>query len=394
METRNKNKLLRIIVEALIGIANLAASGSLMQTFLATLGFESSLIYIHSTLFNVSNVITILLCSRWADKGNIINRTALIYIPKGILFLLYLPICISKSASVESYILLLLVAITQSITIGLETICSYKIPYFLFTGDDYNFVLGISGVVSSVVSLITGALISALTRIFVYSDIMLIVFLLSSFLMIVSYILTKFHKSIIDIQDADNTSTINHDKIPIRDVFMHPTFFKLLPAHLSRGFTYGIIMVLATVAFDLGFSTYVLTAIISIQSATTLLSSALFVVISRRVPEKTSILISSILFLLLPFMIIKNDILFLLLYGIIYFMFNIINISVPAMLLRYVPLEIAGPYNALRMALHNGATTLATIFASFLPVPVLLITAAAFQIFSGISYFNFRINRK
>ena len=59
-----------------------------------------------------------------------------------------------------------------------------------------------------------------------------------------------------------------------------------------------------------------------------------------------------------------------------------------------VPVEIAGPYNALRMLLHNGGTLLATTLAAFLPVSWLLILTTALQLLSGLSYLTVKEMRQ
>ena len=75
-----RNKIKSIIIYTLRSVTLMCASGTLIQTFLSVLGFESRLIYIHSTLLQMTSVLSIMLCSRWADKGNIIKRAAFIFL--------------------------------------------------------------------------------------------------------------------------------------------------------------------------------------------------------------------------------------------------------------------------------------------------------------------------
>ena len=56
----SRNKIKAIIAYTARTVALMCASGTLMQTFLASLGFESSLIYLHSTLLQAANVLTIM----------------------------------------------------------------------------------------------------------------------------------------------------------------------------------------------------------------------------------------------------------------------------------------------------------------------------------------------
>ena len=97
-----------------------------------------------------------MLGSRWADKGNIIKRSAYVFIPSGLLFLLYIPACIANNASLLIYIFLLIISIVHAIVTGLSTVCEYKLPYYIFQDDDYGQVLSIGGILSGILSLVVG----------------------------------------------------------------------------------------------------------------------------------------------------------------------------------------------------------------------------------------------
>ena len=94
MQTENKNKLFYYIAHAMRTTAAFCAGGTLMQTFLATLGFSADQLYIHSSIYQAVNVATILLCANFADTKSIIRRVALIQIPSAILYLSCIPFCL------------------------------------------------------------------------------------------------------------------------------------------------------------------------------------------------------------------------------------------------------------------------------------------------------------
>ena len=81
MHDIRNNKIRSIFCEALRSTALLCVTGPIMQTFLASLGFSSQFLYFNNTLVQAANVITIMLCSQWADRGNIVKRVALLEIP-------------------------------------------------------------------------------------------------------------------------------------------------------------------------------------------------------------------------------------------------------------------------------------------------------------------------
>ena len=90
------NKRLSLAISAFGTIFSLAATGTLMQTFLATLGVEVHLIHIHTTLIQASNVITLLVCSKLANTTRLIRNCALTGLPSALLFLCYVPFCFSS----------------------------------------------------------------------------------------------------------------------------------------------------------------------------------------------------------------------------------------------------------------------------------------------------------
>ena len=106
MERKNHNKSFFIIAMGLRTVALLCVTGPIMQTFLASIGFSSQWIYIHTSIVQAVNILTISLCSTWADRGNVIKRTAFVELPYALLYLLYIPLCLRKSPSLLSFCML------------------------------------------------------------------------------------------------------------------------------------------------------------------------------------------------------------------------------------------------------------------------------------------------
>ena len=129
MLKKEHNKLYFILATAVRTVALLCVTGPIMQTFLGSLGFSSRWIYIHTSLVQAVNILTISLCSTWADRGSVIKRTAMVELPYALLYILYIPLCLWKSPSFGSFLMLTGICILQSICIALWTICEYKLPY-------------------------------------------------------------------------------------------------------------------------------------------------------------------------------------------------------------------------------------------------------------------------
>lgn len=385
MKKNEHNNLYFILATALRTVALLCVTGPIMQTFLASIGFSSQWIYIHTSIVQAVNILTISLCSTWADQGNVIRRTVIVEIPYALLYLLYIPLCIWKSASLQSFIILTGICLLQSICIALWTICEYKLPYFIFTPKGYGSVLSISGIVGSLISLATGVIIAWLSDLLSYSTLMLWACGVSVILMTACALL---HSALKPIEQAPQTgNTPAAGKTSQLEIFKYPVFRRLIPANLMRGFCYGTTTIFAAIALDLGFDQSVSTALVSVQSVATLLGCALFGLGISFVSPRLITLIGSLTFALIPLMLIPCEISFLAVLALVYLGRTLVDYSVPSILRAAIPVQLAGPFNAWRMLLHNAGTLLATTIAAVLPVSWLLAVTMVCQIVSGLHYF-------
>ncbi len=375
--------------------ALLCATGSLMQTFLAVLGFSQSEIYIHSTLLQAANVLTILIGSRFADKGNLIKRAALMVVFLGAFFFAYLPLCLARSTTTAAFVLLIAVSIAQSIFTALHTVCEYKIPYFTFRIEDYGGITALSGIIIAGVTFAVGALVTALSTRFDYISLMFFAFCISGGFMLLAAFLQYKLRSLIDMSavQEDGAHRENKKRVPLWDVFRHPAFAQLCVAHLFRGFAGGVIGVLAVVAIGIGFNATVTSAMVSVSSVAMLAACALYGISARYIHPRFVIFAGSVLILLLPFLFfVKNSVLFLALYAAIFFGRTLVDYAVPTAMVYVVPVEIAGPYNAWRMVLNNGGMLLSTAVASVIQNDFVLIWIAfvcslvsgAFYLWAGV----------
>ena len=390
-----KNKILFVVACALRSAALLCATGSLMQTFLSVLGFSASEIYIHSSVLQAANVLTILLGARFADRSSPIRRAAFTGLLTGVFFFAYLPLCIARSTGMGAFALLLAVSIAQAVFVALHTVCDYKVPYFIFKIEEYGGVTALSGIVIAGVTFAVGALVTALSTRFDYIALMLFGFCIAGLLMLASGVLEARLRSLIDMEAVQEDGKDEKKHVRLLDVFRHPAFSSLLLAHLFRGFTGGVITVLATVAFELGFNETVTSAMVSVSSVAMLTACTLYGLSARHIHPRFVIFVGCLLTLLLPTVfIIKNPILFLAVYAAIFFGRTLVDYAVPTAMVYVVPVEIAGPYNAWRMVLNNGGMLLSTAVAVFIPTAALIWVAAALSLAAGLFYLLARVMRK
>ena len=364
-------------------VALLCVTGPIMQTFLASIGFSSQWIYIHTSIVQIVNVLTISLCSTWADQGSVIKRTAFVELPYALLYLLYIPLCIWKSPSLLSFCLLTSICLLQSVCVALWTICEYKLPYYIFTPREYGSMLSIGGIVGGLISLSTGVVITKLSGLLSYATLMLSACVVSMVLMLICVMLHLGLKPVVDTPAAETAKK----KTNQLEVFRYPLFRRMIPANLMRGFGYGTTTIFAAIAMDLGFDTGVATALVSAQSIASLLGCAFFGISIAYLPPRWITLFGSLTFALIPLMLIPNKYVFLTVFALVYLGRTFVDYSVPSILRAAIPVQLAGPFNAWRMLLHNAGSLLATTIAALIPVTWLLILTVLFQLISGLHYF-------
>ena len=385
MKQTNHNKSFFIIAMGLRTVALLCVTGPIMQTFLASIGFSSQWIYIHTSIVQAVNILTISLCSTWADQGSVIKRTAFVELPYALLYLLYIPLCLWKSASLMSFLLLTGICLLQSVCIALWTICEYKLPYYIFSPREYGSVLSFGGIVGGLIALGSGVVITRLSGLLSYATLMLASCAVSLVLMLAC---TALHLGLKPIADAPKSSPGTREKkVNQLEVFRHPLFRRMIPANLMRGFGYGTTTIFAAIALDLGFDTGVSTALVSAQSVATLIGCSLVGVSLSFVAPRFVTLAGSLTFALIPLMLIPNKYVFLIVFSLVYLGRTFVDYSVPSILRAAVPVQLAGPFNAWRMLLHNGGTLIATTIAAFIPVSWLLMLTVVCQLISGLHYF-------
>ena len=381
-----RNKILATVAYTARVVALTCVSGPLMQTFLSSLGFDSHRIYVHSSILQAVNVLTILIFSGWVSNKNPIKRSAFAILPTALLFLTYLPIAIRQSASFSSYIILCAIGAFQQISIGLFTVCEYKVPYYIYRKSEYGMMLSICGIISSLLSLGVGAVISYFTARVPFTKVMAIAFCFSSLLIVIAFLSILFEKSLIS-NSEEETGDEEAKKVSIIALLRLPIFSGLIAANVMRGFSAGVIGVLATVALDLGHSESLTAAMVSAQSFASLSACGIFAACSKKLSPIVFLLAGGAFILTLPLLKISGSTGYLLIYTAVILGKTLIDYSVPTLLIRSVSANFAGSYHAWRMVLQNVGTLLATLLASRISHMPLLLIGAAFQLISCISFY-------
>ena len=397
MRDAKRNILLQLTGVLLSNVAYAAASGTLMQVFLNSLGFSAAQIYLHTTVKQAAQIAITLTCSRIGDRGNIFCRYTLLVVLEGLLYLFYVPLCLGEQADGSAYLLLMAVSTGNAVITGLTALLNYKLPYLIFHTGDYGTVTAAGGIIASGISIGMGFLMASLAARYTYRIVMPWVFAAAAVLIMLTGLLTLFYRPLIDPATVQEQKTQKKtDRGSVWKVLRQPLFYRLAVPNVFRGFAGGMTTVFAVIAAaELGYSEQLTSTLVSVEAAARLMGCTLFGVLSRRVCPRYTVLFSSVAFLCMPFLLIPNSpILFLCLAAVVIFGRSVEMYAVPDLLMRAVPGNIAGTYNAYRLILNNAGTLLATALASILPPSVLLPAAMVCQLIAGASYCFLPVVRK
>lgn len=388
------NKIKMVLRATLYSTAALCLTGTLMQTFLGEVGL-TRFIYLHATLMQAANMLSIFLCSHFADGvKNLPRRAALVQLPVMAGYLLYVPFCVAPKPTAGAFALAAAIGLTQSVFNGLLTVCDYKMPYRVFPVKDYGPVSAVTGIVSALASLGVGTLLSALARRFAYVKLMLFAFPAAALMTLAAAWLTRSLRQAVEIRDQVDEAG---EKISFRGLLKTPIFTSLFLPNLCRGVASGVVGILAGLALERGFDASLTALLVTAQSAAMLVTCVIFGLISSRLHPKYVIFAGSVLMLTMPALFFTGRWGFLIVYTVVAAGRNLVDYAVPAALYRVVPDSIAGPYHAWRMVLQSGGTMLGSLLASWIPPLPLLIGAVGMQMVCGTAYLlngGFRTKRR
>lgn len=395
MNNEKRNVILYVLAESLRICAIVLSSEAILQTFLYSIGFTDSEIYVQSMVYQALSTLIVLVGSTFGDKGNVFHRSMLAMVMTGIFTLIYLPLCFSADIGALEILLMLGATAGMSIMISLHTVCLYKIPYYIFSPLRYGPVSAFCGILGSGITFVLGSVMTALAAFIEYRRIMIAALILSAALSVASGVMKLYMKRVetaIDGADEENGTA----SVGLKELFTHRTFYTLLPGHFLRGVTMGTLSVLAVIASDyLGYPDEVTTAMVSVSGIAIVLGCLLYGATVRVLPSRVTIIIGSLSFLLMPLLLIPNaPILFLAVYGVLLFGRTLVDYAVPTELLYIVPSRMAGPYNAWRLSIQAAGVLLSTTVALFVSGPTYIAIAIAAQLLAGANFFFAKVMKR
>ncbi|MBQ9083776.1 MAG: hypothetical protein IJY28_09830 [Clostridia bacterium] len=367
-------------------ILTLVTSGSAAQTFLLEYGLPEDRVTSFFSVMQLIQLATIFFFSRSSDSVKSITgsltRSHLMDLPY---LLLLTVLCFAGFGQGTVYGLLLVAGCIFSVSVGLNNVLSYKLPYQIIDMHDYARFLSVSGALGGICAVIFSVLSHYTQLSLGYFPAMRLIYpiaLILWALFMFSTATMKEHPPAAPIQKKDRINLL-----------AYKPFTTLILPNVARGFCQGMVNMSVAIGYYTGqIDAHSANYVIIITHVLTIVGSYFFSVITKHFSDRRLLLACSIgIAATLPFLAMGGTTGFLLVYAVLYFFVLILNNAVPFTLTRVIDYKVMGQYSAGRMLLN----TLGNSLAGFLCVPMFrvmgvipaLALSGGLQLLSGIGYY-------
>lgn len=359
--TGSKNITLMATKDAALAAAMPMVNGSLVQLFLTNRSVDAYHVGLFSTLVSIIMVVGTMVCSYFSEKlPKPLGQYRWLFFLQMVIYLAMIPIAYFTMTPSSLFWVLSLIACAITFISSWTTILGYKIPYMTIPFEAYGSYTAVSGAVTGIVGVVSSFAFSAVINGNWGGNPYLICIVITTVLMLVSWYCTHRLAPVNHVYDGQNHSTMNIRKI--LEVFKMPLFKKFIIPNTLRGITIGITNSIALIALYMGLTEGQASMIPIICALGYVVSSFLFHFMSKYLPLPSVALIGSLLVLVLISLPHDNSTVFLSVFFVAYVGRVLVDYAIPVMLIRVVPAEIAGTYNAGRYILLNFSSTI-SVFA-------------------------------
>jgi Na+/melibiose symporter-like transporter len=378
-----------ILYTTLYNVGFMFCSGAIIQTFLLQAGFTAQEVYAFNSLIQIAQVIMMIAMTFLSGRiKNVKLVTALSYLSLSVLTLTFLLGAINPDLFGKAYVIaVFVIAGISYMGVGLYTILSYCLPYYIIDMKEYGKMTGLGVLLSGASSLALSFVYTFAVSKFDYMKSMICFFILS----LICFILTTFIcLSLKEIEkNGEKSETKKEDLIA---VFKNKDTYILLFPNFARGLATGIMGVITVIAFSNEIVTEQTSSYINIVMQIAMFAgNALYIALYKKIPPKALLLVSTIgVFAFLPFCIHGGLIWFLTAFFIAYLFRMIVDTAIPVVITEIIPQHQIGAYTSIRMLVFTGAQAVATIIItpliSVIGYTGLLAFAGTMQLVCGVGY--------
>lgn len=392
-----RNEKRYYVRSACLSVANLYATGTLLQTFLSVNGVSSEMIGTFTATLSVVQMLVILLSSAIVDgMKNPIKAAAACMTCMPVYFLVALPFALWNDVPVKLLFGVTLTAgIVQNLFGGLNTVLDYRIPFLIIDMRRYGKLCSVAGLIGGVVMVVFSTVTTWLTAVFDFNRVIAVMYVFSLLGLLAGAVVTAKCKPV--FQPPKESST---QKVGLRAIFRLRAFWILLLPNLMRGFCSGVNGMLATIGiFELGLNASQGAALSIVFTAMALVGAFCCMKLSGRMYlPKIYLLFSAMICCALPMVMAGHTFpVFVAAYVVVLLATSICDWAVPVLISKVIPYECIGSYTSLRMGTHTGGIALGSLVAGLalgkIPIVWLLLFAGCMQLGSSVVYYLFCRNK-
>lgn len=336
-------------------------NGSLIQLFLTNRNVSAYYVGLFSTLVSIITVVGMILCSYLSEKlPKPLKQYQWLYFLQMAVYLAMIPIAYFTMTPMALFFILSLIACSITFLSSWSGILGYKIPYMTIPFESYGTYTAVSGAVTGIVGVASSFAFSAVINRNLAGNPYLVCIGISCILMLAAWYCTYRMTPVNKVYDVPSHNAMSIKKLLA--VFQMPLFKKFLVPNTLRGITIGITNSIALIALYMGLTEGQASMLPIICALGYVLASLLFHFLSKYMPLPVVAIIGSLLVFALISLPHNNSTVFLTVFLIAYVGRVLVDYAIPVMLIRVVPAEIAGIYNAGRNILLNISSTV-SVFA-------------------------------
>ena len=388
--------------DSLLSIALMFYSGNYIIMFLVASGVSNAGIGIFNSIGSFVSLGSMFLCGLIGDKLKDIRKT--ITLSFASLSVFYLVMIFFSIVHCGPNIVLIVTIVVQAVTsflYGFRNILEYKLVYLITDIRRYARVTAVTGLVTGIVGVAAGFIISLIIDNLPYYPVMTCFFILGLLLIVIICLINQsfvVHREHYD-EDAPKAVKASKDKENgFLGVLKSRHFYVLAIPNLIRGISTGLLgLVLVIGIQDLAMNATDSSILNTVGMASSFAGSLVFSYLSDKVSSRLLCLVSSIIVMItIPFSIVGGKLWFYILYFLGISARYIVDGTIPVMVTQIVPYEQMGAYTSLRMMLMTGGSSLASLvggllignISSFLLFTIaagmLLICVVVYYLYAGI----------
>ncbi|MBQ3151453.1 MAG: hypothetical protein IJB86_09445 [Clostridia bacterium] len=350
MKVSTRNYWTYYLQTAAYNIALMLSSGAVMQTFMLECGIGEERVSLYVSVLQIVQTAVMLLVSKATENiRNIRLAVAVSFIAYIPFFSVMMYLCGERGIAVDTkYIIIFAVSLLLNIFVGLYSIVSYKLPHIIMDMRDYGTVLGQSGVIAGILSMLFSSAMTVTLKKGEYMSVMRLFFAIGIVIGIIAIVASFLFKQISHGADTTDKTKINF--------FKYKPFYRLIIPNFMRGFSLGIFNLITVIGYSCGLLDSSSAAIIAtVTQISMLVSCQTYSLLVRKVRNGIIVLSASIVFCVTaPMMTATSSKLwFYVFYFIAYFFVNYVAYSVPVIVANHIDYNVLSQYTAWRMALFT-----------------------------------------